>query len=174
MAFEFTFLACGFQFLIALLEKRVLAAGEAVSGGDVTERAVQAGLIVMVDEGAGDSLGVLQVQGGLGPDGLLLEGAVEAFDFSVALRVVRRGQNVGGLEVSNEGFEVLGDELGTVVGDDPRTEPGISFVGLLQDSRAQRDVDGQAATISASASFIAGRMSQERMLREQPSSTEHR
>jgi len=99
---------------------------------------------------------------------------VEAFDFAVALRIVRRGQNVGGSEVSVEGFEVLGDELGTVLGDDPRAHAGISFVGLLPDSRAQRDVDGQAATIPASASFIAGRMSQERMLRAQPSSIEHR
>src|SRR5215212_1779147 len=38
-----------------------------------------------------------------------------------------------GLEVTDEGLEVLGDELGSIVGNNTRPETGISFVGTLQD-----------------------------------------
>ncbi len=38
-----------------------------------------------------------------------------------------------GLEVTDKGFEVLGYELGAIVGDNARAEARIGFVGALQD-----------------------------------------
>ena len=38
-----------------------------------------------------------------------------------------------GLEVADEGFEVLGHELGAVVGDDAGAEARMGFMGALQD-----------------------------------------
>ncbi len=122
MAFEFTRLAGVFQLLIALLKDRAMPVGKTVGRGDVTERTVEADLVVMVDEGTGDSFGVFEAQRGLWADGLLLEGAMEALDLAVALRIMGRAKHVGGLEVADEGFEVLGHELGAVVGDDSRAE----------------------------------------------------
>lgn len=95
-----------------------MAVGEATGGGDIAEGAMKANLTIVVDEGFGDAFGIIQRQRRFWPDGLLLEHAVKAFDLAFALRVVRRGADVGGLEVANEGFQVLGHELGAIVGDD--------------------------------------------------------
>ncbi len=88
MAFEFTSLAGCFQLLIASGKDGGVAAGEAVGRGDIAQGAVQARGIIMVDELADDALGVVDGERGFGADGLLFEGAVKAFEFAVALRVM--------------------------------------------------------------------------------------
>jgi hypothetical protein len=88
----------------------------------------------MVDKWFGNALGIIKRHRCLRPDGLFLQRAVDAFDLAIALRIMRRGEDVKGLEVADEGFEVLGHELGTVVCDDPGAKAGICFVsprGLL-------------------------------------------
>ena len=89
MAFDFTLLAGVFQLLVALGKDVSMAAGETIGWGDVAQRAMEASLVVMVDEGACHSPGILQAQGRLRADGLLLERAMKAFDLAVALRIVR-------------------------------------------------------------------------------------
>jgi len=83
-----------FQLLIALLKDGAMPVGKTVGRGDITERTVEADLVVVVDEGTGDSFGVFEAQRGLWADGLLLEGAMEAFYLAVALRIMGRAKYV--------------------------------------------------------------------------------
>src|SRR5258708_6679910 len=123
LSFKFADFASGFEFLIAGLEDFGLAAGETIDWGDIAEGAVQTGGIVMVDELCGDAVGVFEGERGFGADGLLLERAVEALELPIALRVMRRAKDVGGLPEADEALEVAGDELGAAVGDD--AGPGL-------------------------------------------------
>jgi hypothetical protein len=56
-----------------------------------------------------------------------------AFEFAIALWVVRRGEDVGGLPEADEVFEVAGDELGAVVGDDSGPGVGMGLPRALDD-----------------------------------------
>ena len=58
------------------------------------------------------------------PNALSLERFVPTFDFSVRLGIVGRGSHVRHARDPNELLEVLGDELGPVVGDDPGRASG--------------------------------------------------
>ena len=122
-----------FQLLIALLKDGAMPVGKTVGRGDIAERAVETDLVVVVDEGTGDSFGVFEAQRCLWADGLLLEGTMEALDFAVALRIMRRAKHMGGLEVTDESFEVFCHELGAVVGDDSRAESRIGLMRFLKD-----------------------------------------
>lgn len=75
---------------------------EAVLWGDEADGAVQTHVVVMVDELAGDAPGVLEVERGLGTDGLLFEGAMEALEFTVALRIMGRAEHMSGLPEADE------------------------------------------------------------------------
>ena len=54
-------------------------------------------------------------------------------NFAVALRIERRGSDVGHAADADEGFEVFGDELRTVVADDAWTRTGEKFLGFFED-----------------------------------------
>ncbi len=56
-----------------------------------------------------------------------------ALDFSIRLRIERRRPDVCHTRNTNELFEVLGDELRTVVGNDPRLGIRVELPGFLQD-----------------------------------------
>jgi hypothetical protein len=56
------------QLAVALRPDGLLAAGQSICRRDVSDRAVQAHLVVMLDEIAGDPARVLQVQRRLGPN----------------------------------------------------------------------------------------------------------
>src|SRR5438093_3739169 len=89
--------------------------------------------VVVADEVAHDSLGILQAERSFGTNGVLFEGAVEALEFAIALRVVRGGEDVGGLPEADEFLEVAGDELAAVVTDDLRPGAGEAFPAALED-----------------------------------------
>src|SRR5438132_10759144 len=80
----------------------------------------------MADVAGDQPARVFQRQGHLGADAIALEGAVEAFDLAVALRIVGRGFDMGHAADTDELFEVLGDELRPVIGDD-----AWAFVGYF-------------------------------------------
>ena len=67
--------------------------------------------IVILDEVAGDALGIVEVKRSERTNGMVLEGLVESFDFSVGLRVIRAGHDVAGLPLGNERFELAAFEL---------------------------------------------------------------
>jgi hypothetical protein len=103
-----TALAGGFEFFVAGGVDFILPAGEAVCRGDVADGAMQGLGIVVVDEVAGDALGVFKGQWGFGGDGLLFERFMEAFEFSVGLGIVGTGPDIAGLPLGDEGFEKRG------------------------------------------------------------------
>ena len=64
------------------------------------------------------AFGIFQAERRQGPDTVALDRAMVAFDLTVALWIIRTGANVLHSAQSNEVFEVFGDELRSVVGDD--------------------------------------------------------
>ncbi len=56
-----------------------------------------------------------------------------AFDLAVGLRVVGRGAHMSHAGDADELFEITGDELRPVVGDDAGVRAGELFAGTLQD-----------------------------------------
>src|ERR1039457_3531628 len=75
---------------------------------------------------------VLQRQRRSGPNALRFERFVPAFNFSVRLWIVGRRPDVGHARDTDEFFEVPRDELGTVVGDDPRPRLGVFLLSSLE------------------------------------------
>ena len=111
----------------------LVVAEEFVVGRDVTDGTVQADVVVMRDVVGDDAAGILERQRHLDADAIALEGFVPAFDLAVGLRVVGRGADMGHAGDADEFLEVLGDELGAVVGDDAWRDAGELFAGALQD-----------------------------------------
>ena len=62
-----------------------------------------------------DPFGILQAERSFGADGLLFQGSMEAFEFAVALRVMRRGEDVRGLPEADELLKIARDELAAVI-----------------------------------------------------------
>ena len=83
LAIEFTGEASGFGLFVAFGVDLVLAASEAVVWGDVANGGVEACGVVVVDEIAGNALGILEGERGFGMDGLFFKGFVEALEFAV-------------------------------------------------------------------------------------------
>ncbi len=107
--------------------------GEAIGWGNIAEGAVKAGGIIMVDELAYCAFGVIESKRGFGADGLLFESAMEAFELAVALGVMRRAKDVGGLPEADEALEVASDKLGAAVGDDAGLGLWMCLAGALED-----------------------------------------
>jgi len=80
-----------------------------------------------------EASGVVGGEGDIDTDAFGLDGFVPAFDFAVGLGIVRRGFDVGHAGDADEFFEVLGDELGAVVGDDAWCDTGMTLAGALED-----------------------------------------
>ena len=77
------------EFAIPLLEDFLFPSVELVRRRDVPNRAVQTNRVVMLDITADDSPGIVQAQRRLRPDALAFEALVPAFQFAVALRIIR-------------------------------------------------------------------------------------
>jgi hypothetical protein len=77
--------------------------------------------------------GVFQGQRHLDADTLAFDGLVIAFELAVGLGIIRRSTDMGHAGDADEFFEVLGDELGSVVADDAWVFAGELFSGALQD-----------------------------------------
>ena len=120
------------QLAVACVEYLLVASVELVLGGDVADGAVQADGVVVEDVLVDDASGVVEGQGHSKPDALALDGSVPAFELAVGLGVVGRGGDVGHTGDADELLEILGDELGSVVGDDPRGCGGVLLAGALQ------------------------------------------
>ena len=110
-----------------------LTPGEHVLRGDVANRAVQANVVVMLGVALHQTQGIFQRQGRSRPDALSLERFVPSFALAVRLRIVGRSSHVGHARDPNELFEVLGDELRSVVGDDSWPRLRVKFLGSFQD-----------------------------------------
>jgi hypothetical protein len=121
------------QLAVASIEDFLVAAFELVLGRDVADSAVKTDGIVMEDIIGNEASGVVERQGDHDTDALALEGLVPAFLFAVGLRIVGGGFDVGHAGDTDELLEVLGDELGSVVGDDAWRNARVSLAGALDD-----------------------------------------
>ena len=136
-----------FEFFISDGEDGCLACAGVVGWGDA-ESGVKVHGVAMVEEAAAGPFGIIEGEGVLGW-------------MASSLRVVRRADDVGVLPEADKFFEVLGHELGAVIGDDALACFGMGFAGLLDN-----DLGVGFADLRADA--------QERMGREAPSRTEQR
>lgn len=123
--------AGGVQFAIALGEDGSVASFEFVLGGDIADGAVQADGVVVVHVIGHNASRIFQGQGYVDADTTTFQGAVPAFQFTVALGMVGRSADVSHAAQADELFEVLGNELGAVVGDNPGCHPREAFAGPL-------------------------------------------
>jgi hypothetical protein len=75
-------LAGGFELEVARLVDGLVASGEAVCGGDVVDGGVEAFVVVVLDEGGDDTIGLFAGAGCLLADGVGLEGLVPTLDLT--------------------------------------------------------------------------------------------
>ena len=133
LAFEFAGFAGLGEFAVAFVGDCFVVAFESVLGGDVADGAVESDVVVVEDEIIDDAACVVEGEGNEGADAIALEGFVPAFDFAVGLGVIGRGFDVGHSGDADEFLEVLGDELGSIVGDDARSDTWVTLAGSLDD-----------------------------------------
>ncbi len=99
---------------MALLEDGAVTVGKAIGWSDI-----------------GNGLGIINRQRGFRWECLFLECAVAAFNLTIALRIMRRGEDFRCLEMADKGLAVLYHERGAFACDDARAKAGICFVGPL-------------------------------------------
>jgi len=113
----------GYSKLSVALRKDVrLLAFQFLSWGHKPNGTVQSGVVVMIDELPNDSSGIPRGKRHLGPDTLTFEQPMPSLNLPVALRVKGSCSHVAHPAYTDElleVLEVLGNELGAVVGDDP-------------------------------------------------------
>lgn len=90
-------------------------AGKHVRGSNVADGRVEANGVEMVNEVSNEAACVVEAKRDAGTNAVGLERAMPAFDFAVALGIVRGSADVAETGDANELFEVAGDELRAVV-----------------------------------------------------------
>jgi hypothetical protein len=111
----------------------LLMPGEHVLRRDTAGGSLQADVGVMLDETLHQTPRIFQRQRRARPNVLSFERFVPTFDSSVRLRVERRSSDVRHARDPKELFEVLCDELRSVVGDDPWPRFRVLLLGSLHD-----------------------------------------
>lgn len=124
-------LSGGLQLEISSCEDPLVSALKPVSWWDVADRAVEAVLVVVIDESCDDVAPIVEAQRCSWPDALALQGPVVALDLAVGLGVVGRSLDVTDTDGTDEGLEVSGDELGSVVADDAGLDAWEGLQGAL-------------------------------------------
>ena len=121
VTFSFTGFSGLEEFLVASGKDGVFFAGKFLGWGDVADCGVKAHGVVVFDKASDQAPGLRNPWA----NAMGLKGFVPALDFPVALRVVRRGTHMGQTGDADELFEIAGNELRAVVGDDSRFGVGI-------------------------------------------------
>ena len=75
--------------------------------------------------------GIIKGKRHAGADALSLDGGMKSLQLAVGLWIIRRRPHVRHAGVPNEFLEILGNELRTVIGDDPRPGFGVLLLGPL-------------------------------------------
>ena len=161
MSFSFSVLASEFEFAIALDEDLEVAAGESISRGYIADGRMQPHGVIMVNEVLDKSSAILLGKRTAWPETVDFEALVPSLDFTVTLRVIGRGLDMGQAGQTDKLLKVFGDKLRTVVVMIRGESSRIFFPGSLQD-----DLDVELRHRGAN--------SQCSSKREQPSRTEQR
>ena len=131
LAYLFAAFAGLSQFAVALVKDLLVTAVEFGLGRDVADGAMQTDVVVMGDVIRHDPSGIVEREGHQDTDAFALDGLVPAFDLAVGLGIVGRSLDVRHAGDADELLEVLGDELGAVIGDDARPGIRVGFTGAL-------------------------------------------
>ena len=115
------------EFAVAFGENLCRPTLEPVAGRDVADGRVQSFVVVLTDEQADHSPGVLERERRFRTDAIGLECFVKSFQLTIALGVKRRGSHMGHAREADELFEVARDELRAVVGNDSGIGMGKLF-----------------------------------------------
>ena len=115
------------KLLIPFFEDVFVLAVQFVRRSDVADGAVEPNGVVTRDVLCHKSPGIVKRKRRLRTDAFSFERLVKTFQLAVRLRIVRRCSYVSHAGQPNEFFKILGNELRTVVRDDP----GASFWKLL-------------------------------------------
>ena len=126
-------LPCFFETSVTFFPDGFLSSMEHVVWRDVSDGTVESSGVIVGDESVHAAFGVLQRQWREGTDTLALDGPVIAFDLAVALRVIGAGADMFHAAEADEVFEVSGDELRSVIGDDSGVCVGVFFTCCLED-----------------------------------------
>src|SRR6516225_4916951 len=89
--------------------------------------------VVVVNEAFDKPSGILLAKRATRSDAISFEALGPSLDFTITLRVIGRGLDIGKAGQTDKLLKVLGDKLGTVVGDDPWGSSRRFFPGSLQD-----------------------------------------
>ncbi len=122
-----------FKLLIPLFENHLVSACQFVCRGDEADRAMEPDSVVMRDVLCHKSPGIVKGKRRFGSDAFSFERFVKAFQLAVRLRIIRRRSYVRHARQPDEFFEVLGNELRTVVRDNPWTSLRKLLFGPLDD-----------------------------------------
>ena len=118
---------------VEFVEGLPVSAFETILRCEIDNRTVQALRVVEMDVLLDLLVGLILAQRNLGSYAFLLDRLVVALQFSVALGIKGGSSNMGHALLANELLEVLGDELRTVVGDDPWLGLREPLAGPLHD-----------------------------------------
>ena len=121
------------QLAITFLKDHLFESLKLVGRGDVTNRGMQSNGVVAVDVRGDSASGLINGTRAGRPNALAFQTAVPAFELAVGLGIVGTGPNMGHAHDADELLEVPGNELGTIIGDDPWPDTGVLLQGLLHD-----------------------------------------
>lgn len=119
--------------MVSLIKDDLRQPGELVGRRDVTERAVESNVVVVIDVLVDSAPGFVDGSRAGRPDAFAFERTMPAFEFSIGLRIVRAGPDMCCADQSNELLEVSGEELWSVVADDAGMLSRKLLQSLLQD-----------------------------------------
>jgi hypothetical protein len=123
----------GFKFLVPFFENIFVPAVQFVRRGDVADGAVEPNGVVSRDILCHKSPGIVKRKRRLRANAFSFERLVKTFQFAVRLRIIGRCSYMGHPGQSDEFLEVLGNELWSVVRDDPGPCFRILLLGPLDD-----------------------------------------
>ena len=121
------------QLAFAVLKNLDVSAIEFISWSNISNSTMKSYQVVMIHKFCDDTPGLSQRCGGFGSDALSFERSIPALQFSVGLRIERRGSHMGHAAKPDEHLEFSGDELGSIVRNDPGVDAGKAFPGSLND-----------------------------------------
>jgi hypothetical protein len=120
-----------FELLISLGKEFFLLASKLRVGSHVSNRTVEPDCVVMIDVLCYCLTSIVNAGHALGPYAVPFYRPMISLNLSIALGVVGRSLHMGHSCDAYELFEVSGDELGAVIGDDSRSCIGVLFSASL-------------------------------------------
>lgn len=101
-----------------------MSSNKPIIGRDKSKSGVQSLVIVRLDEGGNDPLGIVERYRSFGTDAFTLNRPIEPLKLAVSLGVIGRRPNVAHTGDPDEFLKISRDELRTVIADNPWLDAG--------------------------------------------------